>query len=136
MTDKLGTRLLTMALFCSLAAQANAAPPPVESYGRLPAIGDAALSPDGTRLVLEISSEFKASEPDRDLTAVRIVNVDTGTIEHTLGAPPKHKLRGVGWADDRRPYYFISTTADVKDAFPSAMPLAFRGGRIEFWRTS
>jgi dipeptidyl aminopeptidase/acylaminoacyl peptidase len=129
-------RILFAAIVCSLAIQAGAAPPPVEAYGRLPAIGDAALSPDGKRLALEVSGEFKASEPDREINFIRILNIDTGAVEHTLAPPPRHKLRGVGWADDKRPYYFISTTVDAADTLPSSVPVMFRGGRMEFWRTS
>jgi dipeptidyl aminopeptidase/acylaminoacyl peptidase len=129
-------RLSIAALVCLLAAHATAAPPPAEAYGRLPAIGDAAMSPDGKRLALEISGEYKPAEPDRENTAIRILNIDTGAIEHTLAPPPRHKLRGVSWADDRRPYYFISTTVDVADTLPSSTPVMFRGGRMEYWRTS
>src|SRR6185503_14837727 len=50
--------------------------------------------------------------------------------------PPRHKLRGVAWADDKRPFYFISTTIDAADTLPSSVPVMFRRGRMEYWRTS
>jgi acetyl esterase/lipase len=130
------SKILYAAIVWSLVMQAYAAPPPVEAYGRLPAIGDAALSPDGKRLALEVSAEYKAADPDRELNAIRILNIDAGAIEHTLAPPPRHKLRGVAWADDKRPFYFISTTVDAADTLPSSVPVMFRGGRMEYWRTS
>lgn len=130
------THILAAAALCSMLASVNAAPPPAEAYGRLPAIGDAALSPDGKRLAVSVGLEFRALEPDRDLTAFRVLNIDTGKFEHTLAPPKNHALRGVEWADDQRPYFFISTAANVKDMFPSATPIMFRGGRIEVARTS
>jgi len=126
--------ILIGAIVWLLATQAVAAPPPAEAYGRLPAIGDAALSPDGKRVALYVSGEYKSTEPET--TAVRILNIDAGAIEHTLAPPPAHKLRGVGWADEKRPYYFISTTVDAADTLPSSVPVLFRGGRLEYWRTS
>src|SRR4051812_40790104 len=73
------SRLLLAVLVCSLAGAAAAQPPPVEAYGRLPAIGSAAISPDGKHVALSVGFEYKAAEPDRELTALRIVNLDTGT---------------------------------------------------------
>ena len=59
-----GTWLISGILFVSTAL---AAPPPPEAYRRLPAIGDAALSPDGKRVVVLVGSEYKPSDPDREL---------------------------------------------------------------------
>jgi dipeptidyl aminopeptidase/acylaminoacyl peptidase len=119
----------------AIAVPAAAQPPPAEAYGRLPAIADAALSPDGRRLALSVSAEYRVNEKDRDLTAFRILNIDTGTTEHILAPPPKHRFRGVGWADEQRPYYFISTAVDQADMLPSSAPVWGRGSRIEFVRT-
>ena len=63
------------------AAEADAPPPP-EAYGRLPAIGSATLSPDGKRIAMSIGYEFRSAEPDRELTAFRVLNIDTGKFEH------------------------------------------------------
>ncbi len=128
------TQVLVAAIVCSFAGDAFGAPPPVEAYGRLPSIGDAALSPDGKRVALSIGYEYQSDEPDRDLTAFRILNVDTGTIEHTLAPPERNTLRGVGWAGDRRPYYYVSMAADAAEASSNSWT-TFRGPRVEFMRT-
>ncbi len=127
--------LLLVAAACVYATGALAAPPPVEAYGRLPAIGAAALSPDGKRVALSVGFEYNPSSPDRELTALRIINIDTGEIEYTLAPPERNTLRGVGWADEQRPYYVISASARAADALPSSWPVMIRGPRVEFWRT-
>ena len=80
------------------AGAARAAPPPVEAYSRLPAIGSAALSPDGKRVVLSVSYEYKPDQPDRELTALSVIDIDAGKVERMLAPPAKNTLRGVGWA--------------------------------------
>jgi acetyl esterase/lipase len=113
---------------------AAAQPPPAEAYGRLPAIGDAAISPDGTRLAISVGLQYRASEPDRDLTALRMVNIDTGAIEHTLAPPQANTFRWVGWADERRAIYYISATVRPGNLVPTTFPVP-RGQLMEFWRT-
>ena len=128
------SRISFAALAASLAIRSVAAPPPVEAYGRLPAIGDAALSPDGKRLALEVGHEYRSSDPNLEPALFRVLNIDTGNFEHTLAPPPNNKLRGVGWADDRRPYYTVSRALNPKDAVPSSWPVLMRGQRTEFFR--
>jgi dipeptidyl aminopeptidase/acylaminoacyl peptidase len=127
---------LTTALLysCALTAQTTP-PPPAEAYGRLPAIGSASLSPDGKRLAVSVGYEFRASEPDRELTALSVIEIDTGKVEHTLAPPPKNTLRGVGWADDRRPYYYISSTMRTRDLLPVTATVMSSGPRVEVVRT-
>jgi len=131
-TAQLVTAVFTLA--CALSARA-AAPPPAEAYGRLPAIADVALSPDGKRVVISVGYEFRAAEPDRELTSLSIINIDTGKVEKTLAPPPDNTLRGVGWADDKRAYYFVSSTGHTGDVIPPQMRAMYRGARVEFWRT-
>ena len=127
---------LSTAITCAFAMAANAATPPsVEAYGRLPAIGSAELSPDGKRVVLSVGYEYRAAEPERELTSLSVIEIDTGKVEATLAPPPKNTLRGVGWADDKRPYYFISSTGNARDAYPASWPIMFRGPRVEWFRT-
>lgn len=126
---------LCAAALCAARVHAADPPPPPEAYGRLPAIGSAVISPDGKRLALSVGYEFHAAEPERELTAFRVLNIDTGQFEHTFAPPPGNILRGTGWADERRPYYFISSTGRTGDALPSSYPALFRGDRVEFWRT-
>ncbi len=123
-----------LAITCALTAQ-SATPPPAEAYGRLPAIGDADISPDGKRVALVVGYEYRASEPDRELTGLSVIDIDSGKVERTLAPPPRNNLRGVGWADDLRTYYFISGSGHARDTLPPGMPILWRGPRVEFFRT-
>ncbi|MES1156423.1 MAG: S9 family peptidase [Alphaproteobacteria bacterium] len=114
------------------AALAQTAPPPVEAYGRLPAIGDAAISPDGHRLALSVGYEYSTAQPDRDLTAFSILNIDAGQMEHTLAPPPHNTFRGVGWGDDNHPFYLISSTQRPGEMQQGGSLI--RGGQVEYWR--
>src|SRR5688572_16164342 len=126
-------KIIFVALASSFAIQASAEPPPVEAYGRLPAIGSAALSPDGQRLALTVGYEFQKSATDQETSVFRVLNIDTGKFEHTLAPPPGNKLRRAGWADDRRPFYVMSRAASFKDIAPSTWP-TFRGNQSEYFR--
>lgn len=125
-----------VAVIATVAVHSAEPPPPAEAYGRLPAIASAAMSPDGKRLALSVGYEYDASQPDRELTAFHVLNVDTGSFEQTLAPPKGNTLRGAGWADDRRPYYYISATGFTRDALPASWPILARGERVEFWRTA
>jgi dipeptidyl aminopeptidase/acylaminoacyl peptidase len=128
--------VLTTAFVCTWAHVAlGAAPPPAEAYGRLPAIGSVALSPDGKRVAVSVGYEYRSTEPDRELTAFSIIDIDTGKVEQTLAPPTKNTLRGVGWADERRPYYYISGTVRARDLMPASMPIMVAGERVEVVRT-
>jgi dipeptidyl aminopeptidase/acylaminoacyl peptidase len=130
------TRVLITAVACTFARLAQSAPPPpAEAYGRLPAIGDVALSPDGKRVVISVGYEYHASEPDRELTSLSVIEIDSGKVEQTLSPPTKNTLRGVGWADERRPYYNISGTMHARDLMPASMPVLVAGPRVEVFRT-
>jgi len=70
----MGARFLVTAIACAWAhAALGASPPPAEAYGRLPAIGSAALSPDGKRVVVSVGYEYRATEPDRELTSLSVI---------------------------------------------------------------
>ena len=123
-------------IFCAGALPAHAGEPaPLEAYGRLPAVGSAALSPDGKRVVVSVGYEYSASEPDRELTSLSVIEIDTGKVEHTLAPPTKNTLRGVGWADEKRAYYYISGTMRARDLMPASMPISSSGPRVEVIRT-
>lgn len=68
------------------------APPPVEAYGQLPAVGGVAISPSGERLAVIVSQG--------NATAFQVINLNTGQTEHNYGTPGAITLRGVGWPDD------------------------------------
>src|SRR5262245_4653061 len=105
------TQLAVIAITCACAYHVQAAaPPPAEAYGRLPAIGSVSLSPAGKRVILLVGYEYRSSDPERELTSLSIIDVDSGKVQATLAPPPRNTLRGVGWAEDKRPYYTISST--------------------------
>lgn len=129
-------RSLATALVCASAPATWSAPPlPAEAYGRLPAISSAAISPDGKRLVVSVGYEFRASDPDRELTSLNVIEIDTGKVEHMMAPPTKNTLRNVGWADDERAYYFISGTMRARDLMPAGLPITVSGPRVEVVRT-
>ena len=130
---RIGSLATAFVLACASAAWS--APPPPEAYGRLPAIGSAAISPDGKRLVLSVGYEYRASEPDGELTSLSVIEIDTGKVLHTLQPPPKNTLRDVGWADDQRAFYFISGTMRARDLMPASVPILVSGPRVEVVRT-
>ncbi len=127
--------ILVTVLACVCVPALAADPPPAEAYGRLPAIGSVSLSPDGKRVALSVGYEYRAAEPDRELTAFSVIDIDNGKVEQTLAPPAKNTLRGVGWADERRPYYYISGTMRTRDLMPASMPIMTSGERVEVFRT-
>jgi dipeptidyl aminopeptidase/acylaminoacyl peptidase len=72
-------------------AQAQTAPP-VEAYGRLPAVSGVSISPNGERLLVGVS--------EGDASAFQVINLATGQTEHNYGIPAELRFEGVGWADD------------------------------------
>ena len=83
------------------AVPARAAPPPLEAYGRLPAIEDVALSPSGARFAVIVA--------DKDGRKV-IVRKSDGEVLGGL-AFGKAKLRGVAFAGED--HVLITETATV-----------------------
>ncbi|HVY84586.1 MAG TPA: hypothetical protein VG943_05610, partial [Caulobacterales bacterium] len=66
--------LLALSIVCVIAgfagvSPAYADPPPVEAYGRLPAVSDVSISPDGHKIVM--------AQSDATATAFRIIDLDT-----------------------------------------------------------
>jgi hypothetical protein len=67
-------------------------PPPVEAFGRVPAIDSVALSPNGQRLAWVDSSG--------SATMIEIFDLEKGATVKRVNAPVDLKLRGLDWADD------------------------------------
>lgn len=84
------------------AAYAQPAPPPVAAYGRLPAISDAAISPDGRHIII--------AQSDASATAFRIIEVDTQRSVYAARIEGTSTLRGVGWADNDAATFYVSST--------------------------
>lgn len=100
--------------------------PPAEAYGRLPAISDVAISPNGERIAV---ATFDGAQ-----SAMRIVNLSSNTVEAVSSAPAQTKLRWVGWADDDYALFYVSQT--FRPGEVGAPTFArYRGpGLIEYWR--
>ena len=104
--------LLLAALFNSPAGRTV----PLEVYGRLPAIEDVALSPDGSRMAY-----IRTSGDVRGLVIISLADKKLlGGLR--LGST---KLRGIGWADDDHLMLVTSATAS---------PIGLAGPQFE-WRT-
>lgn len=89
---------VTTMLACGGGPATAQAPPNASSslaalYGRLPAIADMAISPDGSMLAL--------AENDGARQIVRVANLDSGATLMAVGAQPGQTIRGVDWGDDR-----------------------------------
>src|ERR1700722_15242834 len=92
------------------------APVPLEVYGRLPALEDLALSPDGKRMAL-----VRTKGDERNLYVV-----DTSTGKELGGARVGDtKLRDIQWMDNDYLLAQVSTT--------SLPPTGFIGPREEWW---
>ncbi len=92
--------------------------PSAEAYGRLPLILDAAISPDGARIIQAITSG--------DQSGIRVFNIDTGQTEHAFSAPEGTKLRWVSWAGDDYAIYVTSQALSANDTLP---PGVWTGGQ-------
>ena len=127
--------LLVVGAGASAQAQpAEGAQLPAEAYGRLPEISDAALSPDGTRVVLALSDASGAQ-------ALKVVELDSGRLVHgarvggTGREDERTVLRGVGWANDRHLSYVMSATFRTDRALPANV-IAPGLTRVDLWRSA
>jgi dipeptidyl aminopeptidase/acylaminoacyl peptidase len=96
---------LMILLTCACAVGADA-PPSIDTYGRLPALEDLALSPDGSRLA------FVKTVDDKRLLSV--VSLADKKLLGVLGVGDA-KLRGLEWADDEDLMIIASVTAAPMD---------------------
>jgi dipeptidyl aminopeptidase/acylaminoacyl peptidase len=116
--------LASWALAVPAAAQT---PPPVEAFGRLPAVADAAISPDGRRVAL-------ATNQSDGQSAVLIVNLDRPSERTGYAAGEDMQLRGVTWADNERVAYLVSQTFHPGQVLPAGMYFTGRPRRIDYYR--
>jgi len=121
-----GSCLVVLAFLAS-SAWAQTAPPPAEAYGRLPAIADAAISPDGSKIAHAMSTPEGAF--------INVVDIDAGRSVFRAGVPEDTQLRSIGWADDGRVTYLISRTFHPDSVLPANV--SFRGlpRRVDYYRT-
>jgi dipeptidyl aminopeptidase/acylaminoacyl peptidase len=89
------------------AVSASAAPPqilPLEIYGKLPAIQEASLSPDGTKLAVVIT--------DGEARKIIVKDIATGQVIGTLKAG-EHKIRSIQWAGSNHLIITSSVTSQM-----------------------
>jgi dipeptidyl aminopeptidase/acylaminoacyl peptidase len=117
-----------VALLVSLIGEASAqATVPVEAYGRLPAISDAAISPDGSRVAL-------AMFDSAGVAYVGIYSLDRQDAAVRYRMPEGAQLRGVGWADDERLTYLSQQTFRPGQVLPYWLRLEGNPRRVDYYR--
>lgn len=114
-------------LLCVQAPAAAQNLSPAEVYGRLPAIADAAISPDGSKVALAMSGSESAF--------IDVVDLNARTTLFRAAVSNETRLRSVGWADDRRVSFVISQTFHPGSVLPAYV--RFRGAprRVVYYRT-
>lgn len=100
-----------------------------EAYGRLPAVADVAISPDGRRVALAESNLA-------GLTWVSIINLDNPSERTTHGPPDNTQLRGVGWIDDNHVSFVIDRTYSTDQIpLPGGMRMPGPPRRVDIFRS-
>jgi len=108
-------------------AQPASAPPPIEAFGRLPRVADAAISQDGTRVALALSRGGRAIVNVIDLAAGR--SIYAGELEGDS------RLLSVDWIDDQRLSYIIRHTFHPGRVLPAHMRFIGNPRRVDYDRT-
>jgi hypothetical protein len=120
-------RVLFLSLAIIACAQtALAQAPPVEAYGRLPAVEDAAISPDGSMLAL-------AHRP-ADQALIRVMHLDRGDAVYTAAIGEQSTLHDIGWIDDQRVSFLLRRTFRPDQVLPDNIRFAGAPHRVDFYR--
>jgi dipeptidyl aminopeptidase/acylaminoacyl peptidase len=99
-----------------------------EAYGRLPAVSDAAISPDGRRIVLAESNLA-------GLSWVSVINLDNPSERTTYGLPDRTQLRAVGWINDNYVSFVIDRTYRIEQIpLPGGMRYSGPSRRVDIFR--
>lgn len=114
-------------LMLATSAAAQTSPPPVEAFGALPRIADAAISPDGSKLVIATQVGDVAAMDIYDLNANQRIGVVSVDRRAQVQGEHRTQLRGVGWADDGRITFVVSETMDIGRV---ATRVIMRGNRL------
>ena len=108
--------LLAIAALAAAAAVARAAPPPLDAYGRLPAVEHATLSPSGDR--------FALIETDKEGRVVLVRNTSDGKVLRALRFAGG-KIRRVTWAGED--HLLIFNTATLRFSAPGGQQREWEG---------
>jgi len=93
----------------------------------LPAVADAAISPDGRRVAL-------ATSQANGQAAIIIVNLDQTSERTAYGVGENMQLRAVGWADNDRVSYFVTQTFRPGQVLPAGYSFQGRPRRVDYSR--
>jgi dipeptidyl aminopeptidase/acylaminoacyl peptidase len=107
-------------------ARAQATPPPVEAFGRLPAVADAAISPDGSKVALAMSQG--------DAAIINVVDLNQRTRIYAGLLDENSQLRAIDWAADDLVSYVVSRTYHPGEVLPSYMRFRGRPTRVDYVR--
>jgi dipeptidyl aminopeptidase/acylaminoacyl peptidase len=101
-------------------------PVPVEAFGRLPAVADAAISPDGSKVAMAVNQG--------SASAVVVFDLNSHQRVFAASVPANSQLRTIGWADDHYVRFLVSHTFHPEDVLPE--DYYFRGlpTRVEYYR--
>lgn len=121
-----------LGVFLSIPAL-QAAPLPVESYGALPTVFAAAISPDGTKVAIARNHPDGAQVAYvMDLASGKLVRAVT--IRTVARESEQPLMRGIGFADNQRLAYLMHATFSQMRGLP-AEAMAPGRDRIDYWHT-
>jgi hypothetical protein len=93
----------------------------------LPAVSDAAISPDGTKVALAMSRD--------GASLVTVYDLDQRRILYATSVAEDSQLRGVGFADDQRAAFVMSRTFHPGAVLPYYVRFKGRPRRVDYYRT-
>jgi acetyl esterase/lipase len=114
-------------LACAGMAFAQDAPPPVEAFGRLPAVRDAAISADGSMIALAISQG--------DQSIISIVDVNSDRRVYAGVVEEGSQLRDLRWADETHVAFVLTKTFRPGEVLPPEVRFSGRPRRVDYLRT-
>jgi len=100
---------------------------PVEVFGRLPAVDDVAISPDGRRVAVAGSNASGQS-------GIIIRRLDEADDSRPWGVGEDMQLRSVSWADNERVSYLLTQTFRPGQVLPPGMYFQGSPRRVVYFR--
>ena len=107
-------------------AAGQPAPIPVEAFGNLERIVDAAISPDGGKLAVATQAG--------GLNIIDIYDLNTNARLGAVRFNERAQLRGVGWADDSRITFGVTETFDANLVAPRMGMVRGANRMIDYFR--
>ncbi len=120
------TTLICAIFFAPIAWAQNADVPPVEAFGRLPLVGDAAISPDGSKIAMAMTQNTTA--------IIRVVDLDDTSDVFMARVDDNSTLRGVGFADDTHVSAIVTRTFHPGEVLPRHIRFVGNPRRVDYSR--